>query len=196
MGDLVSNGNYYFVEDGNGSIVSNNKGISGVANSYIKLDLSDFSNNELLNLTINASISSKSSDYGYATITNSTDAPSYSSITGRIFRISGTSTNTADYSKTLKGGQVYYLHFGYRKSSSSSSGTDTFTINSLLLSSETMMKPLEFYDYTLNGNTLSYKLKDEMNKDFYVKAIYEDESESATSQFRIQKFLNNQFFFN
>ena len=193
MGDLVSNGEYYFVENGNGGIKANNGDKqnlkSTTANSYIKLDLSEYTEDDILNIAVNAQISSESPDYGYATITESETAPAYNSSTGRFIYISGTSSSSTaskDYSTTLTGGKVYYLHFGYRKDSSVDSGEDNFTINSITLSSDTMLKPIEFYDYTLNENTATYTLKEDINKDFYVKAIYEDGTESSISQFRIQ----------
>ena len=193
MGDLVSNGEYYFVENGNGGIKANNGDSQGlhstVANSYIKLDLSEYSEDEILNITVNAQVSSESPDYGYATITESETAPTYSSSTGRFIYISGTSssvTTAKDYSTTLTGGKVYYLHFGYRKDVSVDSGNDNFTINSITLSSDTMLKPIQFYDYSLSENTTTYTLKEDMNKEFYVKAIYEDGTESSVSQFEIK----------
>ena len=196
LGDLTANGTYYFdIDETNGTLTSagehGNKGIgSTTVNSYIKIDLSEFSNDEILNITINANISSQSSsDYGFATVTTSTSAPSYSSSTGRIFRISGTSvssTTPTDYSTTLTGGKVYYLHFGYRKSASTDTGDDTFTINSITLTSETMGTTTKFNEYTKNENIITYKLNLEQNTDYYVKAIYEDGTESGISQFRIQ----------
>ena len=38
-----------------------------------------------------------------------------------------------DYEITLTGGNLYYLHLGYYKDGSISSGTDTFAINSIKL---------------------------------------------------------------
>lgn len=192
MGDLVSNGNYYFVEDGNGGIKANNGDNqnlkSTVANSYIELDLTGFTEDDVLNITVNAQISSESPDRGYATITENTTAPQSGSSTGRFIYISGTSssvTEPKDYQTTLVGGKKYYLHFGYSKDSSVDSGTDNFIINSITLSSETIFNPLEFYDYNLTGNILTYKLKEDINKNFYVKAIYTDNRESRISNFGV-----------
>ena len=126
------NGEYYFVEQ-NGKYISNNQNKhSTTANSYIKIDLTD---EEDVIITINAEISSESSDYGYATITNSESAPSYSSSTGRIFRISG-QVAAKDYKTTLEGGKIYYLHLGYHKDSSVNRYNDTFTINSIEIRKE------------------------------------------------------------
>lgn len=189
LGDLTSNGSYYFVEGENGSIVSNNKGVhSTTANSYIKIDLSQYSSDEILNLTVNAQISSQISDRGYATITESENAPSYSTSAGKFIYVYGTSTSVTtakDYTTTLAGGKTYYLHFGYYKNASTNSGTDTFTINSIKLESETIGKEIDFYEYAKNANTITYKLQDEINKEIYVKAIYEEGIESGTAKYKV-----------
>ena len=127
IGKIQQNGDYYFVEQDGKYISNNQQQNSTTASSYIKIDLTG---KESATLKINAEISSESSDYGYATITNSTTVPSYSSSTGRIFRISG-QTSAKDYETTLEGGQVYYLHICYRKDGSVHSYDDTFTINSI-----------------------------------------------------------------
>ena len=125
----------YNFEQLDGKFVSNNQGQDNtVANSYIPIDLSKTKGK--YNLKINAEISSQSSDYGYATITTTQNAPSYSSSTGRILRISGTQ-EAKDYTKVLEAGNMYYLHLGYYKNASISEGTDTFTINSIELSLNT-----------------------------------------------------------
>ncbi len=123
---------YNFVDNNSGGYESNNQGQDNtVANSYMEIDLRDYTGK--YNLTVNANISSQSNDYGYATVTNTTTAPSYSSSEGRFIYISGTTTPT-DYTTILQGGQMYYLHFGYYKDSSTSSGDDKFTINSVKIS--------------------------------------------------------------
>ena len=129
VGELVQNGNYYF-EESNGKYISNNQNKNNTtANSYIKIDLTNKSD---VTLKINAEVSSQTSDYGYATVTENETAPSYSSSTGRIFRISG-QVAAKDYETTLTGGKVYYLHLGYYKNYSTSSYNDTFTINGISL---------------------------------------------------------------
>ena len=190
LGDLTNNGEHYFIPDGNGAIKPTNGDKQGLhnttANSYIKLDLSEYTTNDKLNITINAQVSSQSSDYGYATITESTTAPAYNSSTGRIFRISGSSNSPQDYSTTLTGGKVYYLHFGYYKNGSTDSYDDTFKINKITFSSDTMIKYANFYDCVLEGNKLTYTLKEDINREFYVKAIYEDGKSSGITRFKVQ----------
>ena len=120
---------YNFVDNGSGGYESNNQGQdSTVANSYIPIDLTNYTGK--YNLVVNAKISSESADYGYATVNTSTTAPSYSSSTGRFVYISG-EQDAQDYTTVLQGGQKYYLHLGYYKNSSTSSGEDKFTVNSI-----------------------------------------------------------------
>ena len=122
----------YEFDEIDGVYKSNNQGKdSTTANSYIEIDLSNLTGK--YDLTVNAEISSQSSDYGYVTVTNTEDVPAYNSSTGRIAYISGEQEAT-DYTTILQGGQIYYLHFGYYKDSTTSSGEDTFTINSINLS--------------------------------------------------------------
>ena len=120
---------YNFVDNGSGGYESNNQGKDNtVANSYIPIDLTNYLGK--YNLTVNANVSSYSGDYGYATVTSTTAAPSYSSSTGRFIYISG-KNEAQDYTTELQGGQMYYLHLGYYKNSSNSSGDDKFTVNSI-----------------------------------------------------------------
>ena len=183
MGELTNgNDNYYFVQDG-ATIKSNNKGVSSsVAHSYIPIDLTAFSAEENLTITINATVNSENNyDWGYATITNTTAAPSYNSSTGRFFYKSGP-LSTADYTTTIKGGVQYYLHFGYRKDSSSNTGDDQCVINSLKITSETIGINMDFEDYTKTGNTIEYKLTKEMKRETRVRALYDDGSYSPVTE--------------
>ena len=120
---------YNFIQNENGGYESNNQGIDNTtANSYIPIDLTEYTGK--YNLIVNAQVSSQSSDYGYATVTNSIDAPAYDSSTGRFIYITG-GQDAQDYTTVLQGGQMYYLHLGYYKNSSTSSGEDKFTVNSI-----------------------------------------------------------------
>ena len=121
---------YTFVNN-NGVYESNNQGRDNtVANAYIPIDLSNLTGK--YNVVVNASISSASGDYGYATITNGdvVTAPSASTSTNRFIYITGTQ-EAADYTTVLQGGQTYNLHLGYSKNTSGSSGDDKFTIHSV-----------------------------------------------------------------
>ena len=128
IGEIQSTATYKFVQNGT-TYQSNNTNVhSSVANSYFPLDLTQYPGE--FTLTVNASISSAYGDYGYATITTSTTAPSYSQTNERLIYVYGTVTDK-DYTVKLNGGQKYYLHIGYYKNSSTNSGSDMFTINSI-----------------------------------------------------------------
>ncbi len=131
----ASSTSYNFVDNSKDGYESNNQGQnSTTANSYIPIDLTNYTGK--YDLTVNAEIASENNDYGYATVTSSTSAPSYStnnSSSVRFIYISG-EQKAQDYTTVLQGGQMYYLHFGYYKNSSTSSGDDKFTINSVKLS--------------------------------------------------------------
>ena len=123
---------YNFIQNENGGYESNNQGIDNTtANSYIPIDLTEYTGK--YNLTVNAQVSSQSSDYGYATVTTTTDRVSYSTnntSSVRFIYISG-EQDAQDYTTVLQGGQMYYLHLGYYKNSSTSIGEDKFTVNSI-----------------------------------------------------------------
>ena len=125
---------YNFIDNGNGGYESNNQGIDNTtANSYIPIDLTEYTGK--YNLIVNAQVSSQSSnDYGYATVTTTTSAPAHNNSTGRFIYKSGTSSSSIaprDYTTVLQGGKMYYLHLGYYKDESTSSGEDKFTVNSI-----------------------------------------------------------------
>ena len=135
LGEISDNGNEYTFElNESNAYVSNNKGKAATANSYFEIDLTEKTGEYVV--VVNANVSSYSSDYGYATITTTNDvAPEYDSAEGRFIYISGTGnavTTPTDYtSAVLEGGNKYYLYLGYRKASTSSSGSDVFTVNSI-----------------------------------------------------------------
>lgn len=147
IGPLTNNGTYYFIEQDGKYIPTNGRpyqlanggtsGKSGTAWSYIPIDLTELTGN--YKVVVNANVSSRSGyDFGFATINQSTTAPAYSNTTGRFIYISGTQpqvTTPTDYESTvvLQGGNKYYLHFGYSKSSTSYAGDDEFVVNSVKL---------------------------------------------------------------
>ena len=137
---------YNFI-DNNGKYESTNAGEdSTVANSYIPIDLTNYIGK--YNLTVNAEVSSESSDYGYATVTENTTRPSYSSSTGRFIYVSETQS-AQDYTTVLQGGKMYYLHLGYYKNANTSSGDDKFTVNSINVS----LNDSELYHTTVETNS-------------------------------------------
>ncbi|MCI8655334.1 MAG: hypothetical protein HFJ48_05650, partial [Clostridia bacterium] len=156
IGEIVQNGQEYVTEEEtktygfikNGEkYESNNQGIDDtVANAYIPIDLTN--NTGKYNIVINAEVSSESVDYGYASVTEDTTRPGHSSTTGRIILISGTQ-QAKDYTAVLQGGKMYYLHLGYYKSGTVSSGEDKFTVNSV----QVTLNDSELYHIEIETNS-------------------------------------------
>jgi len=139
--------NIYNFTNNNGKYESTNQGEDNtVSNSYIPIDLTEYTGK--YNLTVNAEVSSESSDYGYATVTENTTRPSYSSSTGRFIYVSETQS-AQDYTTVLQGGKMYYLHLGYYKNASTSSGSGKFTVNSVNVS----LNDSELYHVTVETNS-------------------------------------------
>ena len=175
----VNNGDYYFEVQEDGTLKPTNGGSTGstnkntVANSYFEIDLTDYSEAEL-QITINATISSESSwDFGYAEITENTTAPTFNKNNTYYIKVSG-STKTEEYATTLTGGKKYYLHIGYSKDSSNSSNQDTFIINSIRLQSEELLKTINFAEYNKEGNKVTFKLQEDVEKEIYIRGVYTD----------------------
>ena len=142
-GVMVNNGDYYFKRQEDGSYISNNQGQHGkVANSYMLFDMTGKPD---MNLTINATISSESADPGYITVTNSPEAPSYNSTTGRVYYSGGNYTSVINV--PLSSNKLNYVHFGYRKDSSVNTGEDCFKINSISLLVDDPAGSLPSIDY-------------------------------------------------
>lgn len=136
IGSMVSNSQYTFEKRGTQYISNNNGKSNSVANAYFPIDLSSYKGTYELN--VDYTISSESGgDIGYATITTSTNIPTYNeneydiSKSYQFIYRSGSSSNKA--SIDLIGGKKYYLHIGYRKNRSTNSGNDRFYINDISL---------------------------------------------------------------
>ena len=151
LGTLTNSGKYYFVKNSDGTYTPTNSktyqvahgGTSGiknsVASSYISIDLTGMSGE--YEVKVNASCSSENNyDIGYATITENTTVPVYTSTTGQFIKISGTQASKEYISNTLTGGKKYYLHLGYRKDGSTDSNNDQIVINSIKLYSKDTQK--------------------------------------------------------
>ena len=94
QGELTNNGTYHFVQNDDGTLTPTNSktyqtangGSSGkqntTANSYIPIDLTGLEGEYVV--VVNAQVYSESPDYGYATITTSASAPTYSNTNGRL----------------------------------------------------------------------------------------------------------------
>ena len=153
---VEKNGEYYFVKNADGQLVSNNSGVGNTtSHSYLKLDLSNFEGEHTL--TINGLVSSERNyDIAYAAITNSVDAPEYNNATNRFIYTSGANDINSEYK--LQGGEIYYLHLGYRKDGGGNTGKDAFIINSIKLDgSET---PGLYKSYPVVGDTVEITMVD------------------------------------
>ena len=137
IGGMVSNSQYTFEKRGTQYISNNNGKSNSVANAYFPIDLRGYSGT--FKLSVNYTIFSESNcDYGYATITSTTDAPKYNRNdynTDTCYRFIYKSGSYSDQISTisLTGGRKYYLHIGYRKDASVDSSNDRFYINSINL---------------------------------------------------------------
>ena len=129
--EIITTGTYGFTYS-DGVLKSNNQNKDNTtASSYLTYDLTNYQENQ--KIYVNAEVSSEGNyDFGYVTINDSIDTPSYDNATGRIICISGDVTDNT-YVGTLKAGIVNYVHFGYRKDGGSAQGTDTFTINNVYM---------------------------------------------------------------
>ena len=134
MSNFITPGLYGFdYDEETKSLISNNAKIRGSsANSYIKLDLTDYEYDQ--ELTIDSLVSTYR-HYGYVTITKSKTIPSANNTDGRIIYITAeNSENSAQATTVLEKGNIYYLHLGYQKSSSYNDYTnneDVFKITNI-----------------------------------------------------------------
>ena len=119
---------YCFIKNEDGSYESNNQGTNRIpATSYMEIDLTNMEGQ--YDLVVNAETSSSSYDYSYGAITTTPEVPNFYDT---FINLRGTN-EARDYTKTLDGGQKYYLHFEYYKSQSRVQGEDKFKINSVKL---------------------------------------------------------------
>ena len=133
---LTPNGTYYFEKNEDGSFTSNNKGASGVANSYATIDLTEYEGTYILSLQ--AEICGYS-NYGYATITQTTNAPAYNATSGRLVYMTNI-VGREYFEEELQGGSVYYLHLGYKKDDDSKLFDDEFKVNDIKVIKKTTGK--------------------------------------------------------
>lgn len=161
----------------NGTIEPNNGHSSGntnantTARSYFEIDLTNYPDAKL-EVTLNTTISSETNyDIGFAEITESETTPAFNKNNTYFINTKGT-TGTKDYTTTITGGKKYYLHLAYSKDGSSSSGNDTFIINSIKLKSEELGKGINFYNYNKENNKVTFTLQDHLEKIIYIRAVY------------------------
>lgn len=148
IGDLTTaTGASYGFTNGTTGIESTNQGVnSSISDSYITIDLRNYSSDEKIDITVSATISSESFDRGCVYVTETPDVIS-STTTNRIMQISGINSATKD--QTLDGGKLYYLHFVYNKDGSTHRNDDKFTVTSM-----TIKLPSDeqlYYSYNVNN---------------------------------------------
>lgn len=165
IGSMVSNSQYTFEKRGTQYISNNNGKSNSVANAYFPIDLRGYSGT--FKLSVNYTIFSElNCDYGYATITSTTDAPEYNrddNNTDTCCRIIYKSGSYSDQISTisLTGGKKYYLHIGYRKDASVDSSNDRFYINSINLTySSTEIETNEYGIKDMYLPSGEYKIKE------------------------------------
>ena len=147
---MDENSVYYNFIDKAGIYESTNQGKNNtVCNSYIPINLEGYTGK--YNITVNAEISTQGYDYGYVTLNQSTEAPTYNSntTTNRRFVYISSTQSAKDYTIEVDGGYRYYLHMGYRKDATTNTeGEDLFTINSINIS----LSDSELYHTTVTTN--------------------------------------------
>lgn len=106
-------------------------------NSYIK-----FTAKKYETVSLKAKVSSESNwDWGFAHVTTSSSVPLYNTTTNRFVYISGYATsssvtNWTTYSYIIPADGTYYLHLGYRKDGSGSSGSDKIYFKDISIPAE------------------------------------------------------------
>ena len=128
--DLVTPGTYGFVYQ-DGKLVSNNANQYGTtANSYIKVDLTNYLEDQ--KIYIYAELSADSSNVGWVTVTDNTSIPGSYQTNGRVIYLSGV-VILKEYEATLTAGKINYIHLGYSKYKNYvwNGQTDSFTINGI-----------------------------------------------------------------
>lgn len=161
-GNILHNTSVYNFDIVDGVLKNNNTNIYNTfAGSYVEIDLTN--NPGTHTVTVNAEISSKKDNhFGYATIKETNAVPEYKDENGRFIYLSGAVAAT-DYSMELEGGKKYYLHLGYYKNTSSVSGTDEFTINSIKLDGEGIKIEKEVSPYLYSSKNYTNLVKGEGN---------------------------------
>lgn len=162
---------YGFIDAGNGAIVSTNAEIdNSYSNSYNEIDLTSYSLDDYISLTIDVTISSeKEYDLGNIAITESSEIPTLTNnscaMTSGIEclgTISGSIAKRNLYAM-LQGGKKYYLHYIYVKNSSSYSGNDNFIINSISLNNASLLEETSF---PIENKTYFTNIVDGINYNF------------------------------
>lgn len=109
---VYPNGNYYFEQIGD-SIICSSPYNNTTAESYIELDLSDKSKEDMFSVVLNMEIIGYY--YGTARITTSTDKITTNANTSGNYIYVTSATEARNYETIIPGGQKYYLHLGSYK---------------------------------------------------------------------------------
>ena len=128
--DLVTPGTYGFVYQ-DGKLVSNNANQYGTtANSYIKVDLTNYLEDQ--KIYIYAELSADSSNVAWVTVTDNASVPGSYQTNGRVIYLSGV-VISKEYEATLTAGKINYIHLGYSKYKNYvwNGQTDSFTITGI-----------------------------------------------------------------
>ena len=146
LSEFISDGEYSFDYNDN-KLVSNNKGTEtktgdddkfiNQSTGYVKLDLTNLSGK--YDIVVDHSIDTTTgANLGFVDITESKDIVKYEDISTNARVIASASTSTQNplydekYTFTINGGKIYYIHIGFIRRSSASSGiNDTYTINDI-----------------------------------------------------------------
>lgn len=98
-----------------------------IANSVLPINLTRKTGK--YRVEVNAEIDSEENiGIGYATITQTGSAPSYEQIDGRFMYLTG-KVEAQNYTYELEGGNMYYLHVGYKKGESDANYLDKMLIH-------------------------------------------------------------------
>ena len=110
--NVYPNGNYYFEQIGD-SIICSSPYNNTTAESYIELDLSDKSKEDMFSVVLNMEVIGYY--YGTARITTSTDKITTNANTNGNYIYVTSATEARNYETIIPGGQKYYLHLGSYK---------------------------------------------------------------------------------
>ncbi|MBP3635347.1 MAG: InlB B-repeat-containing protein [Bacilli bacterium] len=144
-----------------GKLVMKAMSSTNLQSSYIKIDLSNYKDNQ--RLTIN--IDKTGFNNAYLTIKDTKSVPSYNDASGRFMYLEySKNAYQSDYSTHLQAGKIYYLHIGYYGQSTSNS--DTFVINNITLT---------------NYTSESVNIKDTLKKEGDYGFIYDESTDSYIS---------------
>ena len=125
--DVYPNGSYYFEQLGD-SISCSSAYQSRDSGSYIELNLSKYSKEDMFKVKLNMEISGYYD--GCASITKTKDTKAYTDGTGRFIYVGGTQ-EAKNYGTIIPGGEKYYLHLASYRYNSNTNGENQVKFNSL-----------------------------------------------------------------